>query len=140
MSKCDNCEHCFKPKMTCLPITEFRDQIRACSSQSVWVVHNNRWYRLHSLGRTNYSWRGWCYGTPKPMTLSDLWVAFDNGYNWEYLNNYSLSIHIEETNSWVYVFRIEQKFYTLEDIEGEILIHVHTEEEVLAAYEERESR
>lgn len=144
MSKCDDCTHCFKPKMTRMIIQKVRDAICKCTSQTVWVIHNGRRFPLHSFGRVNYSWSGWCYRNGKALTRSDMCIALKKRDNWEPLHNRSFTIHIEETDKWVNVFRIEEivafpamgEDSELEDIEGEVLIHVHDEDDVLRAYEE----
>lgn len=129
-----------------MTIQKVRDQLRACTSQTVWVVHNGRRFHLHSLGKVNYSWSGWCQTSSKAMTLADMHRELKKRDNWDGLDNWSITIHIEETDKWVNVFRIEETrgFYAteddidLEDIEGEVLIHVHDEDDVFRAYEENQ--
>jgi hypothetical protein len=132
--------------MTRLTITKVRDILRACSSETVWIVHNGRRFPLHSFEKLNFSWSGWCYqNSHHVMRLFDMLKALKKRDNWVRLQNYSLTIRIEETDTWVNVFRIEETrgFYAteddidLEDIEGEVLIHVHNEEDVLREYEEK---
>ena len=145
MGKCEDCEHCFKPKTIRLTIRDVRDRLLACTSQSVWVVHNGWRYRLYHFGKVNHVWVGWCYGSIKPLSLTNIHNALDTSSNWDRLDNYSLAIHLGgDSTAWVHVFRIEEKLafpakqmgIALEDIEAEILIHVHSEVDTFQTYAE----
>jgi hypothetical protein len=79
------------------------------------------------------------------MSLTNIHNALDTPSNWDRLDNYSLAIHLGgDSTTWVHVFRIEEKHVfteeqmgiTLEDIESEILIHVHNEVDSLQTYAE----
>jgi hypothetical protein len=63
--------------------------------------------------------------------------------NWEYLRSYGLSVYLDGEEKWAKVTRIEDtrgNSLALEDSEevegseGEVLIHVHTEDDVWKEY------
>lgn len=146
MSKCKHCQHSFKPRYVGLGIRTIRDQLLACSSQIVRVVHNGRRYVVCSFSRCNYSWTLWGEVSSEPMTLARMQKELRKRDNWDCLRSYGLDIHLEahrEEDVWAKVLRIEDTRASIdlecdeemENSEGEVLIHVHTEADAEAAYE-----
>lgn len=143
MSKCDQCQHSFKPLYVGLGIRTVRDQLLACSSQIVRVIHNGRRYPIDSFHRVNYSWSLWGRSSEEPMNLTQMHQELKKRDNWNCLHSYGLSVNLDPPDVWAKVLRIEDTRSSIalegdeemEDSEGEVLIHVHTEADAIAAYE-----
>ncbi len=146
MNKCNDCHHYFTPRMMRMTIDNVWNILRGCQSETVWIVHNGRRYALHSFGLDNHSWTGKCFHRFKiltlPVTLSVMLRALKYGAG-KHVDNYRLRIHIEAGDKWVHVSPIEENLPSgviedmREEVEGEILIHVHNKDDVLAAYKKR---
>jgi hypothetical protein len=87
----------------------------------------------------------WC--DDQPMTLSDMHRELAKRSNWQGLHDYSLVVNMRDPAGWAKVFRIEDTCPAItlesdkeaEGWEGEVLIYVHTNEDVLREYNERTS-
>jgi len=143
---CDECAHYFEPRFDCIGIHEVKKALLAAISPTVWVVWRGKRYPVRSFHKVNYSWCLWSEGNPygdPPMNLAKMIRELKKRENWEGLHNYSLSVHISEPDEWARVLRIEETRTMpnleddgeAEDITGEVLIYVHTEEDVKLAWE-----
>ncbi len=147
---CDECAHFFKPLFRCINIRQVKEALLAATSQTVWVVWRGSRYPVESFSKVNYSWSLWARETlhswADQMTLTGMRNELKRHENWEGLHNYSLGVHIELNGGkgiWANVLRVEETRMMptmedeteAEDITGEILIHVHTEEDVQLAWE-----
>ena len=144
-SKCDGCRYSFKPLLPELTIKEIRAELRKCVFQTVSVSHNGRRWPLHNFNRNvrrvkgwypDLNWSGYCLRSGDPLTLSGLHKALaeydaeDNRQGlkyWDSRFDWLLTIYIEETDTRVKVFRVEER-------PEEVLIHAHNEDDVLRAY------
>jgi hypothetical protein len=144
---CDLCKHCannFEPLISRIHIGTIRDILFGCSSQTVWIVWRGERYPVRSFSKVNYDWTLWAETrVGHPMTLSRMHKELRNRENWSGLHNYSCQTHIEGPDVWAWIYRIEdtrtmpnlEDDGEAEDITGEVLIYVHTKEDVQLAWE-----
>jgi len=141
---CEHCAHSFKPRITRINILTIRDILFRCSSQTVWVVWRGKRYSVQSFYKVNYDWAIWAEtNNNDPMTLSRMHRSLRDRENWSRLHNYSCQVHIQGPDVWAWIYRIEETRTMpnleddgeAEDITGEVLIYVHTEEDVQQAWE-----
>lgn len=140
---CDQCQHCihsFEPRITQIGIREVRDILFACSSQQVWLVWRNQRYPIKNFRTADDKWALWSGIDEDPMTLGEMHESLRDRDNWS--RSDSLRVHVDGANVWGWVYRIEETRTMLnledeteaEDITGEILIYIHTKEDVQLAW------
>lgn len=147
---CDECAHYFKPLFKCISIQEVREALFQATSPTVWVVWHGQRYPVENFAKVNYTWSLWARkrlnSWAHPMALTDMLGELKKRENWEGLHNYGLKVNIVPDKSesvWAGVLRIEdtRTMSILEDdtetenITGEVLIYVHTEEDVRLGWE-----
>ena len=148
---CDLCKHCansFAPRIDRIHIGTIRDILFRCSSQTVWVVWRGQRYPIRSFHKVNYDWSLWAEArVGHPMTLSKMHRELRQQGNWSGLHNYSCKTNIQlrggHKSIWAWIYRIEETRTMpnleddgeTEDIDGEVLIYVHTKEDVQQAWE-----
>lgn len=147
---CDECQHVFAPLFKCIGMREVRETLLTAVSPTVWVVWRNRRFPIETFRKVNYTWalfaRERLNSWASPMQLTEMRTELRKRENWEGLDNFGLKVNIETDageSVWAYVLRIEdtRTMLTLEDdmeaedTTGEVLIFVHTEEDVQLAWE-----
>jgi len=140
---CEHCEHNFEPRFDYIGIHEVKSALLAATSPTVWVIWRGQRYPIGAFRKINYSWCLWAEKSDPQMNLARMIQALKNRENWEGLHNGSLSVHIDGPDVWASVIRVEdtrtmpnlEEAEEAEDITGEVLIYVHTKEDVQLAWE-----
>lgn len=139
---CKHCTHYFEPIVTHIDVWKIRDILLNCSSETVWVIWHGQRYPVRSFYKVSYSWSLWAEDY-NPMTLSGMCAELRKHKNWEGLHDNGCHVRIVEPDVRGWIYRIEETRTMpnledggeTEDITGEVLIYVHTEEDVELAWE-----